>query len=304
MDLVFSSILLFILFLPGITFRFFYYSYPFSRGAIENKIITEIAYSIPLSILLHFVAIKFVENISNHRISFEVIGTLLISDDKDVVKTNFNNIEQNLVPVFIYNFSLSALGALLGRCSQKVIRWFKWDKRFRLFRFPNRWYYILTGEILDFPRSDNSSGKNGNSREENNGSNDLSPHSHKEIEMITVDLLCKIDDKCYIYNGQVYEYYLNDSRGLDTILLRYPRRKEFNNKEEDFYNILSRFIYIPFSSVINTNVRYLSLKEVEKADQESAEELRAMEKAAKELQVVESKTTGNTEFPNQDNPFL
>ena len=242
MNLVFISVLIFILVLPGIAFRFAYYTYPFARRAASPDILGTIVWSIVPALTVHFLAIITLSAFFDVRFNFEHLGYLLLSvNTATEIKSVFLNIERHLPDIFLYVFTLCLVCAFCGRLVNYLVRKFALDTKYTAFRFSNKWYYILTGKALDF---------------------NFIPGRSSDVDIVFVDVLCVIGNEKMLYMGQIQDYYLDDKGELDAITLASPIIRKQLSKEEPVINtISSNLIYIPFKSIVNLNVRYFKLEE-------------------------------------------
>jgi len=132
--------------------------------------------------------------------------------------------------------------ALIGFLFKFLVRSLRLDIRIDFFRFSNKWYYILSGEILDM---------------------DNYRFGSRDITITGVDVLCNVGSEPIIYVGQLVSYYLNKEGDLDAVLIRYPLRRKLSDDEstpEDYYSIPGDFLYIPNKDIINLNVRYFRVE--------------------------------------------
>jgi hypothetical protein len=254
MSLLFSSVLIFILLSPGIVFRLSYLSSVFSRKLTNKNIIDDVTWSILPGILFQSAGFLIIFHLTDYEIRMDYIGLLLTTNSVEEVKRIFSNIQVNLIPILFYNISIITTAGLLGHLTRVGIRYFKLDRRTLLFRFSNKWHYVLSGECLDFPNV---------------------PDAFDQINIKIVDVLCEVGNKQVIYIGELFDYHLDNDGGLDSIHLRYPMRRDLNddhNPEPDrYYKIPSRFIIIPYKTIININIRYFNLEPEEEFLQSSSE---------------------------------
>jgi len=240
MDLVLSSVLLFILFLPGFAFRYGYYTPPFSRGAMENKFLIEIAVAIPFAIAFHVIGIVIIEWLTTYNIELPIVGALLVGvNETSEVKAIFTNIKTHLWQIAVYNALLMALAFASGMLFKIFIRSSGLDRKSPLFRFPNKWYYILSGEILEFPQFG---------------------ITNPEFDTAVVDILVNTENGSYIYTGELMDFYLSDTGGLESVVIRFPMKKKFD-QPSTFQEIPGKFLHIGHDQILNMNVRYITIEE-------------------------------------------
>jgi len=123
-----------------------------------------------------------------------------------------------------------------------LIRYYKLDRKFLLFRFSNKWYYVFSGEILDFPNV---------------------PDDSSDVDLIFLDVLSDVSGDSIIYSGQYLDHSLTKDGDIENILLKYPSKKNItNSKKADVDPINSNFLLIPYQSIKNLNVRYFAIEEI------------------------------------------
>lgn len=243
MDLALSTILIFLIIIPGFVSRFCYFTYPFSNQARSSDFLTEVFWSIIPGIAIHFLYILIVERFTSYIIVFDDVLFLISgSDDNARLDTIANNVHLNIGEIFLYYFVLLSISAILGFCIKTIVFKVGLDTKFDFFRYANQWYYILTGRILDI---------------------DDIPDDHKDIDLIGVDALCSVGGKNIIYIGELVRFYLSKDGGLESILLRYPIRRylEDDGQSNKYYDIPSNYLHIPYKDILNLNIKYISIIE-------------------------------------------
>lgn len=101
----------------------------------------------------------------------------------------------------------------------------------------------MSGECLDFPHT---------------------PDSFSEVNFRVIDILCGVGGETYIYSGELFDWYVDELGELESIHLRNPYRRKIR---DDFaaeptnsrYKIPTRFLIVPYKSIININVRYFAV---------------------------------------------
>ncbi len=255
MNFAFTSIFIFILLAPGYLYIVAYRTSKLCIRKSSSDFLKELYLSIIPSFLIHILAISFIESLGRYDVDFELIGSLLLGvGNATSVKNSFQSIDQHKYLIATYFVLVPFLCYLLGHLSRRIIRSLKWDRKYLPLRFSNKWHYIFSGECLDFP--------------------DV-PDTYNEISYVNVDILCNISGKHYIYIGKLFDYYIDINGEIGAIHLMYPKRRLLDrdekeeitseNMESKYYSIPSRFIVIPAGSIINININYLSLEEIEES---------------------------------------
>lgn len=151
MNLAFSSLVIFFLFVPGILFRRFYFTEEFSKQYFKPSFTELLISSFFPGILIH--ALVLVVYPLGYKIDYYIFGLILLGNSEDqLIQEIVSNIDHYSSEIFWY-FSASILfGIVLGRLTKTIIRRTLLDRRYKLFRSKNEWHYLFSGEILDFPR--------------------------------------------------------------------------------------------------------------------------------------------------------
>ena len=262
MNLIYGSIVVFLVLLPGIIFRKSYLASVFSRRLLGNKAFDDIMWAIMPGILLHSISGIIIPLITNYQFELEIIGKFVSANtDEKIISAVFKNISTNFAPIIYYNIIICIIAYALGNLTRLYVRKWKLDIKMRAFRFTNKWHYILSGESLMFPSQ-------------------LRIDDINEIDYISIDVLSKtISGSNIIYKGVFYNYYLSNDGGLESIVLEIPRRrflenstpkdknKDANDKkkknskgdEEEYTEIPSTKFIIPFHNIENINIAFFRL---------------------------------------------
>ena len=106
------------------------------------------------------------------------------------------------------------------------------------------------------------------------------PDTFKEISYTTADILCRINGISVVYQGNVFDYYLDGHGELEAIHLKYPYRRLFDGSPDDEhenYEMDSRFLIIPFSEMINININYRHLERIPESELSNEEKQQAID---------------------------
>jgi len=244
MDFAFSTVLVLLIILPGFVARFFYFTHPFSSGARKIEITTEFFWAFVPGIFIHFIYISLVEFFTKYTINFDYVLYLLIGkEDNNKLNEIAGNIHANIIHILWYIFILLILSCMIGLIFKRLVLILALDLRTEFFRFGNKWYYILSGRLLDMD-------------EYRGGS--------KDISLIGIDALCNVGGESIIYMGELVNYYLSGDGSLDALLLRYPGKRKLSDDaneghRDEYYEIPSDYLYLPYKEIININVRYFKV---------------------------------------------
>lgn len=241
MNLALSTLIILILLAPGFVYMIAYHSTRLSIKSRDRVLLNELIKSIGPAILIQSFGIWLVSPL--YKTSIETIGSLLLGDlSFNQTQEVFKQIEEFWTPIISYQILIFVLAYLLGHLGRETIRYFRIDRKYRQFRFNNKWHYIFSGECLDFP--------------------DV-PDDQEQISMISVDVLCKVNAKTVIYTGQLFNYYIDNKGELNAIHLKIPKRRALEDDDRQtnrYHQIRGRFLVIPSESIININIRYFSIE--------------------------------------------
>jgi hypothetical protein len=251
MNIAFSSILILSTLIPGIIFRKTYYSEEFSKqyfkasffGVLSSTLIPTIIFQIIFILIFSF------------KIDFEIILKILRGTIDESVIENIASYHWNILSYFLL---LSIVSAFLGYLSKKIIRYTKFDRKIKIFRFQNSWHYILKGEIFDFPKANIN----------------LFNDEVEDIELIFIDALLEVNGQAIIYDGILVDYELSqNSSGLETISIKSAKRRCLTNdriknidsseystsNKDDYYPINGHLLVLKYSDLKNLNFTYYKL---------------------------------------------
>jgi hypothetical protein len=236
MNLAISSLVIFLIVSPAILARRIYFTKELSKAFVFRNTLQEIFSSIFLSFVLHFVGLRIVRCIG-YNVDYEIILKLLFNPQSIL---DYSNITNNTQRIFTYFIMLSLLSSVIGYIVRNIVRVCKLDRKSNLLRYDNTWYYIFSGEVLDIEKYNKNKAVTSDS-----------------IEQRVVDVLTKSDEKYVLYRGSLIDYQLNDSNSVDFIVLASPRKQILGESETKV--ISSNYFIIPYSEVLNINIKYLQV---------------------------------------------
>lgn len=260
MNLLFSSILLFILIAPGLIFRFSYLQGTYAKLNFKASAIDEVFWALIPALFFQLAAVLFLEAVFSVNIRIDVFYQLINGDESAGI--DFKLLRAGFFPFLMYTLGLIVFSAITGRLLRAVIRKFKLDIRYRFFRLNNEWHYLFSGEILDFP--------------------DV-PGESENIEIIQVDLLTNTAEGSVIYSGILQDYYLSKDNGLDRIYLSqvyrrklkddlaYAEQSDVQKLDERYYQMPGELFVIQYDKIVNMNVTYHRFSTEDVEDNGSAE---------------------------------
>lgn len=249
MNFLFTTVLVLLLVAPGLSFFRLYhagrFSIRYSNLTITDQVFRSIVPGLLLQALMFWLINRW--HPGGYSVRVELIGTLLLGakEDKTVV-AGFQLLGANLGVTILYEAGLLAVGSLAGWLARQFVRYFKWDRRSRWFRYDNEWHYLLTGEILE--------------------TNDISPiirlREAKHIDFVVVDALVKLENGNILYSGILAGYELAADGGLRTIYIHTAQRKRLTgpvaeaSAPGDYYPVEGDLLTIPYAQLLNLNITY------------------------------------------------
>jgi len=252
MNIALATLTLLVILYPGFLFRRFYFTEEFSKEYFKQSVTDLIFSSIVPGFLIHFVG-YFLFLKGRTEIDVFTIGTLL-SGTSDPVKVTqaFRAVYEKGPAILSYFTGVSIVGLVAGLVAKLIVRNFKLDRKYKLFRFQNEWHYIFSGEILDFPKV---------------------PGKADEVDFSYIDALVKTDEGTVIYSGLLAEYILTKEGGIDRLYLTEVKRRFLKDDiihdadsltdepplatpDNRYYYLPGQFFIVPYSSIINLHITY------------------------------------------------
>lgn len=236
MNIALGTIILFLLFTPGITFRAAFNFGPLTKKYSKTSAIDDFIWALIPGAVIQLGAAYILNTFHwwGYSIDFVSLGEVLLATEKAL--ETFKVIEDKLGEIILYNCALILSGALLGWGLRALIRITKLDRKWKAVRFNNEWWYILRGEFIDFKK--------------------FKKLGIKSIADCYIDCLVKVDNVYYIYTGYIDTFYLTKDGGLESIVLTEVERAIFPVKAAyKFEEIDSHLFVLKYSEIINLNVR-------------------------------------------------
>lgn len=292
MNFALPSLLLFFLFIgPGIFFRRFYYTLNFSKQFKANNSFNVFISSIFIGVFIHILFYVIINHLipwvstkefTILMVSFDLIPWNVYNIDFDLFfdiifpqKGKINDFYSNIIinnnfkegVIFFYFLFLYIFSAFLGRLALWVVRKYKFDHYYKVFRFRNYWYYLFSGETLCFPDVKN--------RKENikiiNKKSILSKNNkHFEVETTFIDTVMLVGDEPTIYKGIFLDYYLNsEGDELESLCIGEAQRRKLHDSnivydgtmhsEGIWHKFESDVFTFPAKQIINMNLSYIAV---------------------------------------------
>ena len=250
MNIALTTIVVFIILLPGLIYRKLYFSGVFSKQYFKQSFYELLLGIAVPTLILHILWIVSAKLFFNYSVNFELLGKLLLAQESSI--DTFKNIEENLGAILWYFLTITLMGGVIGFFCKQIVRYYKIDRKIRLFRYENIWHYIFSGEFFDF---------------KNNGI-DLIENQVEDIDFVFIDALVETSEGTMIYDGILDDYELSKFDSLEFIKLSEVQRRYLKNdstkNKDPYYNIPGHIFIIPFVKILNLNFTFYSLKESKK----------------------------------------
>ncbi len=236
MNLTFGFIAFFIsIIIPGILFRRYYYYGEFSKQfQTKDPVLHSIFLSIVPGVCLQLCGFYFLSKIPYFEIEnlkvFNVFNDFAYLESKKVGVDTKYFLNHGLGKFILYSSIIFIASATIGNLVSRLLRACNFDRRYKIFRFKNQWYYIFSGEVLNFKKFKIAKIIQYNTLPEN-----------QKVLMTFADILIgNPEGNRELYTGYVVDYDLShdDISKLDKIyLLDAYRYKKPNNSNYDNSNI-------------------------------------------------------------------
>lgn len=232
---------------PGFLFRKFYYTGEFTKQFNQSNEFDKLLWNVffsGLSLTITFISLYIFGLITGLEIleslSYDNIGKLLesISSNKLPGKDVVTKTYKALIIITLMVYSSAIFFAVIIHW---LVRTLGLDVKFSLFRFKNYWYYYIHGGKILY----------------NHG-------VRKKLAFTAVDVLCDCGGETKLYSGILSQYTIDrDNNNLENIFL--TNASALKQKKDDNGNTISvtqrpipgAAFCIPYSSVLNMNLRYV-----------------------------------------------
>lgn len=250
-----GTLLLFLLVIPGMTFRHAFTFGPLSRKRAKLSVFDDFIIGIIPGIAIQFFgaailnSYKSTDYFDGYYVDFQGIGRLLAGTD---IATEFEKIGQHTWQIILYNTALIFSAGALGYFLRWVIRTLDLDYKIKALRFSNEWHYLLKGEFKFF--KENMKGEKYPKR----------IRKRKLIATCYVNALVRdIDGKCHIYQGVVDSIYLASNGELEKVYITGAKRMPFGDIS-DIHKIGGDIHVLKHDEIIDLNVEVIFRKEFKK----------------------------------------
>lgn len=208
MNLAFPALLVLLLVLPGLIFRYSYargdwgWSNPISFRSVSD----ELAYGVVLAVGLHCLWASLT-GWFGYAIDFGAVLALLLGNfgqGPTMYERAVASATRYPGAIATYFLTLCTGGWLLGNRLHWAVRITRMDRRTRVLRFKNEWYYLLSGEVLSFHDTDDA---------------------ERDVSGVYLSAVVDHAKASYLYRGIVADWTFDKDGQLDTISLRLAHRR-------------------------------------------------------------------------------
>ena len=244
MNIAFTTLAILLLAMPGYVARSAYLTDDFTRDVLPANWKNEIALAILYSLPFHFIGVTIIAHLYlngylSANVNFDVLFRLLAGKyGKDGAEFSplSNNLYQYIHRIAVYFICILLTAELFGIFLRKIVWNYKLDVRIpTLFRYRNRWLYLLTGR----------------------------DQLHLEDPHITVvDALTELGPSTQLYRGLVVGFTSNENGDLEDLYLGDTFRGEFVESASgeqlfDWHDIPGDFFILKYEDIKNLNISFL-----------------------------------------------
>ncbi|SKB48878.1 hypothetical protein SAMN05660776_1359 [Salegentibacter holothuriorum] len=156
MNLTFGFIAFFIaIIIPGILFRRFFYYGEFSKQFdSKDPVLHSVFYSIVPGVCIQTVGFLLADAFIAFQLEntdiYNIFNDFVYSGQKDIKNDTVVFLNNSLDIFIYYSLYIFLFAIIVGHLSARFIRLYNWDKKYKIFKFQNQWFYIFSGELLHF----------------------------------------------------------------------------------------------------------------------------------------------------------
>jgi hypothetical protein len=257
MSFAFPALLVSLLVLPGIILRYSYARGPWGWASPTSmrRVSEELAYGVTYALVLHAIWLVLVRGLG-FQPDVESMLLLLVGnfgEGSRYLDRVLASAPGHYTGVAGYLVSLYGAAAVAGNLGHRAVRRLKLDHRTKTFRFDNYWYYMLTGEVLDF-RENAAEGR--------------------RVDGVYLSAVVDHGSGSYLYRGIVSDFTFDRDGALDTIVLADAHRRNLaddrveagppagvgpSEPDERYYEIRGDFLILRYSELRTLNLDYFAV---------------------------------------------
>ena len=241
MSLAFGALLIVLLLLPGIGFRYAYIRSNSIRRSLDFSLLSEAVIMVVVALLLHTLGGTIVQLLGPGP---DVRILYLLATGGGLAPEDYRILADSFVPFLTYTLLLSAIGVGTGYALQQLVLHRGYDQRYKGLRVLNDWDRYFTGYVLPADR-------------------------RKKLNFIWVDILVDgSGGNAVLYSGVLENYSLNREQVIDQVFISSAIRRhnldlsgvlpvgEATAAQPPNYDLPGEYLVIPFSQVRNLNITY------------------------------------------------
>jgi hypothetical protein len=273
-NLAFPALVIFLCALPGVLLRTGYrrgINGSWKNPFVIQSIADEVAWSIGFSIALHFLFIGTWSRLFGRVDLAPALALMASTNTKDeLVAKAIANTASHAAAVACYFLTIYLVSYSIGLIGHYIVRMNGLDHRYRVFRFDNPWFYLLSGESIDiiFPEKKRWAWKWRLKRWPLSGP--------RKVDIVRISAAVKQGSEVYLYVGRLESFEFDRSGQLDSLILNQVSRrllsadltpgKQVNEagleEESRFYPIQTLHFVIRYADICTLNVEYILLRQL------------------------------------------
>jgi hypothetical protein len=256
MNIAFPALVIALLLLPGIVYRYAYsrgswgWTSPISFRGMSD----ELAYSAIFAVVLHLLWLRLGSWFGHSADGRSLLAILTgnFGPTGEQYERAISSVADHPGAIGMYFLSIVGVAAVGGRFSHWFVRKTKLDHRTQVFRFKNEWYYLLSGEVLLFAeRSD-----------------------RREVGGVFLSAVVEQGRETYLYRGIVVDWSFDANGNLENVRLKLAHRRklgddrtvpakagEYIGPDDRYYEIRGDVFVLRYSEIKTINLDYFSLSE-------------------------------------------
>jgi hypothetical protein len=257
MNFAFPALLVFLLVLPGIILRYSYARGPWGWASPTSmrRVSEELAYGVAFALVLHTVWLALARRLGFEPDVAAMVLMLLgnFGQESQYLGRVLDSVAGYYPGIAGYLVSLYSAAAVAGNLGHRAVRRLGLDHLTKTFRFDNYWFYMLTGEVLDFREN---------------------AEDGREVDGVYCSAVVDHASGSYLYRGIVSDFTFDRDGALDTIVLMDAHRRQLTDDraedeprppvgpaapDERYYEIRGDFLVLRTSEFRTLNLDYFAV---------------------------------------------
>lgn len=272
MNVAFPALLVVLLLLPGIIFRYAYArGWWGSKSPTSRAVSDELAYGVVFAAALHTLWLTAV-TLAGYPADYQALLALLLGNfgkDSGEYADAVRAVSAHPGKIALYFLTLWAGAGLLGGGLHTLVRTRGWDREYQILRFRNEWWYLLSGECLEFP--------------ENPFNADAPVGGEGGHVLVYLSAVVDHGKGSFLYRGIVTDWNLDKDGRLDTVELALAHRRALTDDRKPdeaavapnlagapdarYYDIDGERFILRYAEMRTINLSYASLTEEQPSDE-------------------------------------